>query len=58
MFLTCNFRLTVERVKRALAGLDAYLLVATSRGVNVWVRRFKLNLLGRRLVAAGQAEEG
>jgi len=23
--LTCNFRLTVERVKRALRGIDAYL---------------------------------
>jgi NAD-dependent dihydropyrimidine dehydrogenase PreA subunit len=34
--LTCNFRLTVERVKRALEGIDAYLLVANSRGVNVW----------------------
>jgi NAD-dependent dihydropyrimidine dehydrogenase PreA subunit len=36
VFLTCNFRLSVERVRRALAGLDAYLLVANSRGVNVW----------------------
>jgi NAD-dependent dihydropyrimidine dehydrogenase PreA subunit len=36
VFLTGNFRLTVERVKRALAGIDAYLLVANSRGVNVW----------------------
>ena len=36
VLLTGNFRLTVERVKRALAGLDAWLLVANSRGVNVW----------------------
>ncbi len=36
VLLTGNFRLTVERVKRALAGVDAYLLVANSRGVNVW----------------------
>ena len=36
VLLTCNFRLTVERVKRSLAGIDAYLLVANSRGVNVW----------------------
>jgi NAD-dependent dihydropyrimidine dehydrogenase PreA subunit len=36
VLLTGNFRLTVERVKRALEGLDAYLLVANSRGVNVW----------------------
>lgn len=36
VFLTGNFRLTVERVKRALRGLDAYLVVADSGGVNVW----------------------
>ena len=36
VFLTGNFRLTVERVKRALEGIDAYLLVANSRGINVW----------------------
>ena len=36
VLLTCNFRLTVERVKRACQGMDAYLLVANSRGVNVW----------------------
>ncbi|WP_455364712.1 HgcAB-like fusion protein [[Eubacterium] cellulosolvens] len=36
VFLTCNYHLTVERVKRALKGLDAFLLVANSRGINVW----------------------
>ena len=36
VLLTCNYRLTVERVKKALRGLDAFLLVANSRGVNVW----------------------
>ena len=36
VLLTGNFQLTVERVKRALRGIDAYLLVANSRGVNVW----------------------
>lgn len=36
VLLTGNFRLTVERVQRALEGMDAYLLVANSRGVNVW----------------------
>jgi NAD-dependent dihydropyrimidine dehydrogenase PreA subunit len=36
VLLTCNFRLTVERVRAALEGIDAYLLVANSRGVNVW----------------------
>ena len=36
VLLTCNFDLTVRRVKRALRGLDCWLLVANSRGVNVW----------------------
>jgi NAD-dependent dihydropyrimidine dehydrogenase PreA subunit len=36
VFLTCNFDLTVRRVRRALRGLDSYLLVAPSRGINVW----------------------
>jgi len=36
VLLTGNFRLTVERVRHALEGLDAYLLVANSAGVNVW----------------------
>ncbi|MGH0036210.1 MAG: HgcAB-like fusion protein [Myxococcota bacterium] len=36
VLLTGNFRLSVERVRRALEGMDAYLLVANSRGVNVW----------------------
>lgn len=36
VLLTGNFRLTVARVKRAMAGLDAWLLIADSGGVNVW----------------------
>jgi NAD-dependent dihydropyrimidine dehydrogenase PreA subunit len=36
VLLTCNYALTVERVVRALEGQDCYLLVANSRGVNVW----------------------
>ena len=36
VFLTCNYHLTVERVKKALEKMDCYLLVANSRGVNVW----------------------
>jgi len=36
VFLTCNYHLTVQRVKRALKGMDAYLLVTNSRGINVW----------------------
>jgi NAD-dependent dihydropyrimidine dehydrogenase PreA subunit len=36
VLLTGNYRLTVERVRRALAGRDVWLLVANSRGINVW----------------------
>jgi len=36
VLMTCNYRLTVERVLRSLMGMDAHLLVANSDGVNVW----------------------
>jgi NAD-dependent dihydropyrimidine dehydrogenase PreA subunit len=36
VILTCNYHLTVERVKNALRDIDCYLLVANSRGHNVW----------------------
>ena len=36
VFLTCNFDLTVRRMLRALEGLDCYVLVANSKGINVW----------------------
>ncbi len=36
VFLTCNYHLTVTRVRRALRGIDGYLLVANSHGHNVW----------------------
>ncbi len=36
VLVTCNFHLTVERVLRALRHTDAWLLVADSKGVNVW----------------------
>jgi NAD-dependent dihydropyrimidine dehydrogenase PreA subunit len=36
VLLTCNFNLTVKRVLKAIKNLDCYLLVAPSRGINVW----------------------
>jgi len=36
VFVTGNFGLTVRRVARVLRGIDAYLLVANTRGINVW----------------------
>jgi len=34
--VTGNFHLTVRRVEKALTGQNCYLLVAQSRGINVW----------------------
>ncbi|MCA9541843.1 MAG: 4Fe-4S binding protein [Myxococcales bacterium] len=36
VLVTGNFTLTVRRLRDALAGLDAWILVANSRGINVW----------------------
>ncbi len=36
VLVTCNFYLTVRRLIKKLHGLDAWLLVADSRGINVW----------------------
>jgi len=36
VFLTCNYDLTVRKVSKYLKKLDCYLLVAPSKGINVW----------------------
>lgn len=36
VLLTCNYDFTVRRVLRALRGQNAYLLVASTKGINVW----------------------
>ncbi len=36
VLVTCNFYITVRRLIRRLRGLDLWLLVADSKGVNVW----------------------
>jgi NAD-dependent dihydropyrimidine dehydrogenase PreA subunit len=36
VFLTCNFILTLKRLSKYLKDLDCYLLVAPTKGVNVW----------------------
>ena len=36
VLLTCNFHLTILRLKKATRGLDYHLLVANSKGINVW----------------------
>ncbi len=36
VLVTGNFTLTVDRLRRTLSGRDVWLLVADSRGINVW----------------------
>jgi NAD-dependent dihydropyrimidine dehydrogenase PreA subunit len=36
VLVTCNFYITVRRMLRRLRGMDLWLLVADSKGVNVW----------------------
>lgn len=36
VFVTSNFDLTVKRVSKHLKNLDCYLMVAESKGINVW----------------------
>ncbi len=36
VIVTANFSLTVARVRRALKGIDAWLLVVSTDGINVW----------------------
>ncbi len=36
VLLTCNFNLTVHRVLKEIQGIDCYLLIAPSKGINVW----------------------
>jgi NAD-dependent dihydropyrimidine dehydrogenase PreA subunit len=52
VLVTGNFRLTVQRVRRALEGIDAYLLVANSRGINVWCAAAGGHLTNHDIVSA------
>ncbi|MCK9422498.1 MAG: hypothetical protein M0Q38_07860 [Bacteroidales bacterium] len=36
VFVTANFKLTFDHLRRALAGLDAWILVLDTKGINVW----------------------
>lgn len=36
VFVTGNFELTIRRVAKALDGMDCWLLVCDSRGINIW----------------------
>ena len=54
---TGNFTLTVRRMKDALAGHDAWLLVADSHGINVWCAAGGGHLTHHSVIAALRAFE-
>lgn len=60
VLVTCNYRMTVDRVRGDLAGTDAWLLVLETYGVNVWCAAgkgtFSTDELVRRVYAARLAE--
>jgi ferredoxin len=58
VLLTGNFTLTVRRVKRALRGRDAWLVVADSRGINVWCAAGGGHMTHREVIAALEALDG
>lgn len=55
VLVTCNFTLTVRRMKQVLAGRDVWLLVANSRGINVWCAAGGGHLTHHEVVAAIRA---
>jgi len=59
LLATSNYRLTVNLVRKHLAGRDAWLLIADTRGVNVWCSAGEGTFSAREIavtLAASQAE--
>jgi len=52
VLLTANYVLTVSRVKRALTGMNAFLLVANSKGINVWCAATGGHLTAHEVISA------
>jgi ubiquinone/menaquinone biosynthesis C-methylase UbiE len=52
VLVTGNFDTTVRRLVRALRGQDVYLLVADSRGINVWCAAGGGHLTAEKVIAA------
>jgi len=52
VLLTANYVLTVSRVKRTLAGINAFLLVTNSRGINVWCAATGGHLTAHEVISA------
>lgn len=60
VLVTANYKLTVDTVRRELGGVDAWLLVLDTKGVNVWCAAgkgtFSTGELVRRIQASGLAQ--
>jgi len=60
IIVTCNYRMTVDLVRRDLAGVDCWVLVLETYGVNVWCAAgkgtFGTDELVRRIFACGLAD--
>ena len=52
VLVTCNYDLTVRRLLRALEGVDAWVVVAPSRGINVWCAAAGGHLTTHQIVTA------
>ena len=61
VFVTANFKLTFDLVRRELAGMNAWLLVLDTRGINVWCAAgkgtFSTDELIRRIEKTGLSEK-
>jgi NAD-dependent dihydropyrimidine dehydrogenase PreA subunit len=57
VIVTGNYDLTVRRVLRALAGHDAWVVVAPSRGINVWCAASGGHLTTHQIVSALKTSE-
>ena len=60
VIVTCNYRMTVDLVRRNLSGVDAWLLVLETFGINVWCaagkKTFGTDELVRRIFATHLAD--
>ncbi|MCX6284341.1 MAG: mercury methylation corrinoid protein HgcA [Bacteroidetes bacterium] len=36
VFVTCNFKLTFDHVRKALSGMNSWVLILNTKGINVW----------------------
>jgi NAD-dependent dihydropyrimidine dehydrogenase PreA subunit len=52
VLVTCNYALTVRRLLRALEGVDAWVVVAPTRGINVWCAASGGHLTTHQIVTA------